>query len=102
MNVSSIGDLANFSKYAVGQTNASENRGTAFDDILKAAVNVANQANDYSHAASEAETSYALGLNDNVADLLVAQQKANVSLQYTVAIRNSVMDAYKEIMNLQF
>ncbi len=43
-----------------------------------------------------------LGLNDSLSDLLVAQTKANVSLQYTVAVRNAVVDAYKEIMNLQF
>jgi flagellar hook-basal body complex protein FliE len=102
MNISSIGDLANYSKYAVGSTNASENKGSAFGDVLQAAVNGLSQTNNYSNAASEAETAYSLGQNDNVADLMVAEQKANVSLQYTVAIRNSVMDAYKEIMNLQF
>ena len=45
---------------------------------------------------------FALGNSDNIADLMVAQRKANLSLQYTVAIRNAVMSAYKEIMNLQF
>jgi flagellar hook-basal body complex protein FliE len=102
MNVTQISDLANYSKYAVGQTNASENRETAFDDVLKAAVNMVNQTNDYSNAAEQAETAYALGTNDNLADLMVAQMKANTTLQYTVALRNGVLDAYKEIMNLQF
>jgi flagellar hook-basal body complex protein FliE len=60
------------------------------------------ETNNYTNAAEEAETAYALGLTDNTHDLQVAQQKANLSLQYTVAVRNSVMDAYKEIMNLQF
>ena len=45
---------------------------------------------------------YALGLMDNTHDLQIAQQKANLAIQYTVAIRNQVLDAYKEIMNLQF
>jgi flagellar hook-basal body complex protein FliE len=43
-----------------------------------------------------------LGLNDSVTDLLVAQQKANISLQYTVAIKNAVTQAYQEIMAIQF
>ena len=46
--------------------------------------------------------SYMLGLNDNVHDLLIAQNKANISLQYTVAIRNGVLEAYKELMAMQF
>ena len=50
----------------------------------------------------EAELQYAMGLMTNTHDLQVAQQKANLSLQYTVAVRNAVMDAYKEIMQMQF
>jgi flagellar hook-basal body complex protein FliE len=61
-----------------------------------------NETNDLSNAAKEAEVSYALGLSDNTYDLQVAQEKANASLQYTVQVRNKVLDAYKEIMNLQF
>ena len=57
---------------------------------------------NYINSAEEAEIAYALGLTDNTHDLQVAQQKANLALQYTVAIRNGVLDAYKEIMSLQF
>ncbi|MCX4328868.1 MAG: flagellar hook-basal body complex protein FliE, partial [Lachnospiraceae bacterium] len=38
---------------------------------------------------------------DSIHDLQIAQQKANVSLQYTVAVRDAFLSAYKEIMNLQ-
>ena len=31
----------------------------------------------------------------------VYQQKANMALQYTVAIRDKALEAYKEIMNMQ-
>ena len=73
-----------------------------FESMFQAAKNLVNETNGYTNAAQEAETSYALGLTDSTADVQVAQQKANLALQYTVAIRNNVMDAYKEIMNLQF
>lgn len=103
MNVSSIGSLADLSRYAVdSSTTGSGNKTSGFESIFQAMLNQVKETNDYTHAAQEAETSYALGLTDSISDLLVAQQKANLSLQYTVAIRNSVMDAYKEIMNLQF
>lgn len=103
MNISSVSNLADFSKYGISSaTAAKENRNATFESLFEAAKNMVQETNSYENAAEEAETSYALGLTDNTHDLLIAQQKANLSLQYTVAIRNNVMDAYKEIMNLQF
>ena len=103
MNITSIGNLTNLSQYGVNSAStAKENRNATFENMFQSAVNMVKQTNDYTNAAEEAETSYALGLTDNTHDLQVAQQKANLSLQYTVAVRNSVLDAYKEIMNLQF
>jgi len=60
------------------------------------------ETNNLTNAAEQAEISYSLGLTDSTHDLQVAQEKANISLQYTVAVRNKVLEAYKEIMNLQF
>lgn len=102
MNISSIGNLANISKYGMDKTTTSDSRTSSFDSLFQAAVNLVNETNSYSNAAEQEETAYSLGLTDSTSDLLVAQQKANLSLQYTVAVRNGVMDAYKEIMNLQF
>lgn len=103
MNITSIGNITNLSKFGVDSTSkTSENKNATFENLFQAAVNMINQTNDYTNAAEDAQTSYALGLTDSTHDLQVAQQKANLSLQYTVAVRNAVMDAYKEIMNLQF
>lgn len=74
----------------------------SFEALLNSAIGMIKETEGYTNQAEDAELSYMLGLNDSVTDLLVAQTKANISLQYTVAVRNSVMDAYKEIMNLQF
>jgi len=103
MNISTISNITDFSKYALDSTTtATGNRNDTFENMFQSAVNMVKQTNDYTNAAEEAETAYALGLTDSTHDLQVAQQKANLSLQYTVAIRNGVMDAYKEIMNMQF
>ncbi|MGN0506789.1 MAG: flagellar hook-basal body complex protein FliE [Lachnospiraceae bacterium] len=74
----------------------------SFEALLNSAMGMIKETEHYTNLAEEAELSYMLGLNDSVTDLLVAQIKANTSLQYTVAVRNAVLDAYKEIMNLQF
>ena len=79
-----------------------ETKGSTFDGLLHSAMNMIKETNDYSNEAAEAELAYAMGLTENTHDLQVAQMKANISLQYTVAVRNSVIEAYKEIMQLQF
>lgn len=73
-----------------------------FEALYQSAIGLLEETNRYTHEAEEAQMSYMLGLNDNVHDLLIAQNKANISLQYTVAIRNGVLDAYKELMQMQF
>lgn len=103
MNIASVGNITELSKYGINSVSgAKENRNATFESLFQAAVGMVKETNGLTNAAEEAEMAYSLGLTDNTHDLQVAQQKANLSVQYTVAIRNSVLDAYKEIMNLQF
>ena len=74
---------------------------SSFDTILNAAVDMYKEADALQKNAEEAEISFALGYTDSVHDLAIAQQKANISLQYTVKVTNAVVSAYKEIMNMQ-
>lgn len=71
-----------------------------FSSILGAAMNMINETNDYQNAAESAEIQFALGESVSTHDLAAAQQKANLALNYTVAVRDKVLDAYKEIMNM--
>jgi flagellar hook-basal body complex protein FliE len=103
MDITSLDRITGLSRYGAKQaTVADSSRNESFENMFQAAVNMINDTNKYTNAAQEAQTSYALGLTDSTSDLQVAQMKATLALQYTVAIRNGVMDAYKEIMNLQF
>lgn len=104
MNIAALSNLQDLGKLnsASASSSTSKSNNSTFDSMYQAAVNLVKDTNSYSDAAKEAETSYALGKTDSTHELMVAQQKANLALQYTVAIRNNVMDAYKEIMNMQF
>ena len=51
--------------------------------------------------AEQAAVDFTLGNTDSTHELTIAQQKAYLSLQYTVAIKNAFLDAYKEIMQIQ-
>ena len=41
-----------------------------------------------------------MGLTHNTHDRTIALQKASTALQYTVAVRDKLLEAYKEIMNI--
>ena len=75
---------------------------SAFQSLFDSAVNMINETNDYSNAAEEEEIKYSLGETESIHDLQIAQQKANIALQYTVAVRDAFMSGYKELMNIQF
>ena len=84
------------------EATATENRNATFEQMFQSALTMIKETNQYTNQAQEAEMAYAMGEMTSTHDLQIAQQKANISLQYTVAVRNAVLDAYKEIMQLQF
>lgn len=102
MNITPV-TLASDDFIAVSNANKTkETEGTSsFDTIFNAAVDMYKEADSLQKAAEEAEISFALGYTDSIHDLALAQQKANISLQYTVKVTNAVVSAYKELMNMQ-
>ena len=74
---------------------------SSFDSIFESALNMIKDTQDLTNKAEEEEMKYALGY-DNTLELLVAQNKANTAVSYIVAVRDKVLDAYNEIMNMQF
>jgi flagellar hook-basal body complex protein FliE len=100
-NVGNLGKINELSKGLQSAGGVKENRNAAFETLFDAAAKLIEDTNRYTNEAEEAEVAFSLGLMDNTHDLQIAQQKANLALQYTIAVRNHVLDAYKEIMNLQ-
>ena len=78
------------------------NNNEAFETLFQSALDMINETNELSNIKEEEEMKYALGQSDNAHDLMIAQAKASMAMQYTLAVRNAVVTAYKEIMNLQF
>lgn len=72
-----------------------------FDSILSSMISGLNETNDLQNAAEEAEIQFALGYSNNTHDLLIAESKAEIALQYTVAVRDKLIDGYKELMQMQ-
>lgn len=104
-SLAAINGLESVSRYKPVQSldEASKSTGIdSFDSLLSSAMNLVRQTEDYTNQVEVEEIKYASGESDSMHDLMIAQQKANVSLQYTVAVKNTVVEAYKTIMNMQF
>ena len=71
-----------------------------FDSVYNSVGGLLNDTNKYIQDASQAEIDFSLGNLTSTHELSVYQQKANLALQYTVAIRDKALEAYKEIMNM--
>lgn len=76
-------------------------KGDMFGAFLNTAIDNIKATNSYLSDAEDEEIRFALGETDNTHDLTIALQKASTALQYTVAIRDRLMDAYKELMQIQ-
>lgn len=70
-----------------------------FSDALKASLNQVNQMQTNAENLGKA---FAMG-DDKVSlsDVMIAGQKANISFQATVQVRNKLVSAYHDIMNMQ-
>lgn len=71
----------------------------SFKDMLK---NSLDQANQVQLEAQQLGNRFAAGDNKiSLSDLMIKTQEANISLQTTVQVRNKVVAAYTDIMNMQ-
>ena len=82
---------------AIDETTTNEN---SFAYFLNQAQDLITETNYLSNQAEVEEINYALGYTDSTHDLQVAQEKANVALQYTVAVRDRFLESYNTIMNM--
>ena len=69
-----------------------------FDSVLQSMMNMINETQN---KVEEAEMQFELGYATNTHDLNAIQEKATIALNYTTAVRDRMLEAYKEIMNMQ-
>ena len=101
LNVSSEGIRDLLEKQGLSRSRNAESDASLFDSIYNAAVGMISDTNNYLQEANQAEVDYATGKLTSTHELAVIERKASLSLQYTVAIKNQLLQAYKEIMNMQ-
>lgn len=100
--LSSVGSISSLDSLTGAlSTKREKTDGTLFDAFLNTAIDNIKTTNSYLSDAEDEEIKFALGETENTHDLTIALQKASTALQYTVAIRDKLLDAYKEIMQMQ-
>lgn len=77
---------------------ADSSQGVSFMELLKDEIAKVNQMQQ---EADRITRDFALGKIDNIHQVTIATEKAQLALNLTLAIQNKVIDAYKEIMRIQ-
>ncbi len=97
MNINKINGYQNLIDFDQNQASNIKDK-NKFSDLLMDAL---NQVNQIQLDSDEYKKMLAIGEVDNLHDVAIAGEKANIALQITMSIRNKVVEAYKEIMRIQ-
>ncbi|MGE0115376.1 MAG: flagellar hook-basal body complex protein FliE [Steroidobacteraceae bacterium] len=85
---------------SVGHTGgASQVGASSFADVLKQGLSQVNQTQQGADAMATAFQRGAPGVE--LADVMIEMQKASVSFRAVTEVRNRMVSAYQEIMNMQ-
>lgn len=77
---------------------AAEPAAKPFTEVMNQAI---RQVNEQQSLANDMATGFQTGTTDaSVAEVMVQMQKASLSFQAMTEVRNKLVDAYKEIMNM--
>lgn len=100
MNGITLGNIPNFN---IPNPSANDLGGDAggvnFSDILKNAVGTVNTLND---SAAAQVSNLVQGGSANMNDVMIAVEKADVSFQLMMQVRNKIVNAYQDIEKMQF
>lgn len=102
VDVSALSGTDGISSVLQNTLKSKESNNTDFAAVLKDAISSSlKDTQSLIDSSEEAKIDFALGNADNTHDLQIAQQKALMAVNYTVAVRDRFLDAYREIMQMQ-
>lgn len=82
-----------------GKAHGGSGENNSFSATIKDSL---TKVNDLQQEKAGMIESFASGEKQNVHELMISLQKASVAMSMTSAVRGKVMEAYKEIMRMQF
>ncbi|OOO00132.1 MAG: hypothetical protein ATN35_08955 [Epulopiscium sp. Nele67-Bin004] len=77
---------------------------TMDDSVFKISFDAAKDllvaTNEAEQITTQLTYDFMTGKNDNIHDLMIAQEKSSLMLNFTMQVRNKLMEAYDEIMQI--
>lgn len=70
----------------------------AFGEYLQ---NALGEVNSLQHESENMGKALAAGRVEDISQVMIAAEKADIALQLTLAVRNKAVEAYQEIMRMQ-
>lgn len=83
-----------------GSTGEGMERARSLDKFSQTLVQAGEQIAKPQQDAHRAMESFAKGMDGHIHETMITVEKADISLKYMVAVRNKLIDAYKEIMRM--
>ena len=82
-----------------GKKKSTAQAGQSFAETIEDSL---TKVNEMQADKSRMIQDFASGTSQNVHELMISLQKAGLAMDMTSAVRNKVMQAYKELMSMQF
>jgi flagellar hook-basal body complex protein FliE len=98
---SAIAKMQALAKLAAGSplSGSDKSAGTDFQGLLQNAIRAVNEAQNDAQAKAQ---SFSTGdANMTLEEVMVSMQNANLAFQGMIAVRNKLVEAYREVINLQ-
>lgn len=84
----------------LSQQQIAKTSDTLFTEAFDSAKELLQATAQAEKVSSQLTTDFITGKNENIHNLMIASEKASVLLQFTMQVRNQVLDAYREIMRM--
>jgi len=84
---------------ALNQNSDNKTTGYGFQDTLNSII---SQVNEQLQEADRMTQEFAMGKSESLHEVMLATEKSGISLRFLLEIRAKLLEAYQEIMRMNF
>ena len=85
-----------------GISGTAKSRGSGGKDFAETLKSLYNHVDQQIQDADQKARELALGKRQDLHEVMIATQKADLSFRFLLQVRNKLLDAYQELMRMQF
>jgi len=100
-NVTSILPNINPEPFAAGKVGDADGKAGGFDKAIKAVGEYVSKVDDLQQSSDTSIKDLLAGKNSDINSVVSAMAKADMSFKLLLGVRNKLIEAYKQTMNMQ-